>query len=442
MQIKVYSGFTIFSKSWHNLLVIFLFALVLGKLAINKNYKIRANKIDILMVIVLLYGFFQVAYSYAGCGSLFTPLQGFRTYYLGVLLYFVTRSYIKRPEDIRLFIKMIMIVTLLAGLGVILEFSLYNLKFLGASDMKWEALLSSSEASYYPQGEANFFGLKGGAFRAMERPLGIFYHMQYTAAFILIGGLMCLPFYVWRGFDGNNIKKLFLDQKYFLILTIAIFLATSRTIIFSFVLILLFIFLKYKVSVGKVLIASLSIFIILAGINYELFINVYAKDVFSGGDTHIRGTFGMLKALPAELQSDRISTFLFGDGFNTDLHVLKEMGTTSARNEGVISERRSVAEGLVGIFYQIGFLGSGLLILLTVAVYRRGMLMSRMKIPSSYKQMLIGLSIVPIGIVLAATHLNPITAPGIHYIYFVIIGIIGSFNVNWFANVQKNSNLL
>ena len=96
LLIKTSFGMSFFSKIWHNLLILLLCLLIFARSAINKNYSIKLNKLDIVIIWVLFYGVFSIFYSYLIVDSWFVAFQGFRLYYFGILLYFITRYYIRR----------------------------------------------------------------------------------------------------------------------------------------------------------------------------------------------------------------------------------------------------------------------------------------------------------------------------------------------------------
>ena len=426
LLIKTSFGMSFFSKIWHNLLILLLCLLIFARSAINKNYSIKLNKLDIVIIWVLFYGVFSIFYSYLIVDSWFVAFQGFRLYYFGILLYFITRYYIRRLEDVSTLVTTIMGVILIASLELIAEFTLLNLKIISSQDLMWIGRLPELYAGFYGQG-----GATTAMFADIIRPWGIFYHIQYSSALTLIGVLMSLPFFIFsnNNFSYKPIDNLFLKPMFFYVLFIALFLSTARTVIFAFLLTSLLMFTIYKISKKKLLLVTI-LFVMLGSINFKEFTEVYIVKPLLEEDTHIKETGLAIKAIPSVLQDSTIISFLFGDGFKPDPYAKEIIGVVSFDDNS--HGLKEGAEGILSFSYEAGLLGIILFILQNISAFKRGINITKREIPNSYQKLLIGLSFVILGIFFSSVHVMPITAAGIQYIYYIILGIIGSFNVEWF----------
>ncbi len=430
LLIKIFLGMSLFSKIWHNLLILLLCLFIFARSAISTNYSIKLNKLDIAIIGVLLYGIFSVFYSYLIMDSWFVAFQGFRLYYFGILLYFITRFYIKRLTDVRTLIAVIIGVILISSLELIAEFALLNLQIISPEDLVWIGGLPELYAGFYGQG-----GATTAMFADIIRPWGIFYHMQYSSAFTLIGVLMSLPFFVFSNkISYNPLDNLFLKPKFFYVSFVALFLSTARTAIFAFLLTSLFMFTIYKIFNKKLLIITM-LFVMLVIINFKGFTEVYIKEPLLGKDIHIKETALAIMEIPVVLQRSTITSFLFGDGFKPDPYAKETLGIISFDDK--FSGLEGGSEGILSFFYEVGFLGIILFILQNISAYKRSINITKREIPNSYQKLLIGLSFVILGIFFSSVHVMPITAAGIQYVYYIILGIIGSFNVEWFK-VKRN----
>jgi hypothetical protein len=143
-----------------------------------------------------------------------------------------------------------------------------------------------------------------------------------------------------------------------------------------------------------------------------------------------------INAIPILFSKITISSFFFGIGFNADPYAKYIIGVNTLYDEIFLSLETG-AEGISKYFLNVGLVGVILFILQNVFAFKRGISLSRKNVPSFYRNILIGLPFVLVGLFFSSIHVMAITAAGIQYIYYVIVAIISSFNIEWFDNNQK-----
>ncbi|MBI5402030.1 MAG: hypothetical protein HY959_01400 [Ignavibacteriae bacterium] len=419
LLLRLLLGIGLFSQVWHNSFIILLSFITLTRHIIDHKYYIKINKLDVMLMIAFSYGVFSVLYNYIISDSLYVSLQGFRTYYLGISLYFIVRFYIKKIEDIRMLTRAIMFVVFISSIAIIIEFTLSNLRIITPQDIAKIQVVSS----IYDDELSDFVTFSESS---IVRPMGIFFSIQFSAAFILIGALLGLPSCGTKIY--SNIY--FFRFSVFLTILVALFLSTSRTVIYSFFLTLLLMISKFRISLKKPMIAFGVLFFILTIINFESFYTSYLENQLKGEDTHIHDVKSFISIIPNLVSKIPVFSIFWGIGFNADPYAKYVLGVQTLYDT-TFQDFDIGAEGIFKYFINVGLIGLIIFILQNFIAFKRGIYLAQKIAPSFFRNILIGFSFVIIGLCFSSIHEMPIAAPGIQYIYYIILAIIGSFDTTW-----------
>lgn len=431
LLIKVLLEMSLFSQIWHNLFILLLCFFILARSSVDGKYGIKINKIDVIFIVVFLFGILQVLYNYLISNSFYVSFQGFRTHYYGILLYFITRFSIKGPKDIKSMSIGIMSVILIASLELIIEFVFGSLGFITPANIVWIGGILEAYSEMY--GSSSAYAMFPGL--SSIRPVGIFFSIQYSAALILIGTLIGLPFWADKNLKHSHVHEslFFFKTPLFFITVIALLLSTARTIIFAFLIASFCMFIKYRMSAKKIIVVLLSTFFVLAITG----VGIYLIKPLSGQDTHIQDTMSFLNSIPILFSKMTISSFFLGLGFNADPYAKNIIGVNTLYDE-IFRDVAMGAEGIFKFFLNVGLSGAVLFIFQNILVFKRGVLLARNDIPSFFRNILLGLSFVIVGLCLSSVHVMPLEAAGIQYIYYVVVAIISSFSIEWFKATKVN----
>lgn len=404
-------GYQDYSRFWHNGLVLLLLLSIFFRLCVdNKFKKMNINILDILFIIILLYGFYEIVNTYFRTGFLFTGLNGFRNFYFGVFIYFITRFYMRKQEDIKPIFSTMIIIMVVVSVLLLLEVFLVNSK-LFVNPLPWVEAANAGGMIYWNERLYIHFG--GATF---TKPYGVM-NIQNTAVFVGMGAIMTIFFYL------NKYREKELNFRWwiiFYVLAAGVFLMLSRTVIFAFLICLLLIQFKYKLFRMKVIIP---VMLLLLGIdllgNYNLLTYIFYYPL-SFKDTFY-ATFQ-----PVNYKAE-IIPLLIGYGFDIGAYeqsILRLVDTNSIETNSIFpfgSEMR-----IFNMFNQMGIIGGCLFVLQNVLSYRMGIIRAKKENKKLYKNILLGLSFsIPL-VFISTFHYLSIITPGIQVYYYIIMGLISS----------------
>jgi len=144
----------------------------------------RWSAMDVAIVVFLIYGLLQIVLAYLRNGVLFTGLNGFRYYFAGALVYVPARYFLISERDRRWFTYAVVGVVSLAGVQMLFESYLLNVRGWPPDQLPWVGHLAG-QFEYLPSPKAFF----SGAFV----PLGPLYFTHVSGLVVLFGLCLILP---------------------------------------------------------------------------------------------------------------------------------------------------------------------------------------------------------------------------------------------------------
>lgn len=405
-------GFRIYAKFWHNGLILLMLLSVFFKLTVSRKYElIKFNILDKLFIVILFYGIFEMVNTFYRIPLLFTGVNGFRNYYFGVLVYFVTRFYMRRKEDMKPIFSAITVIMLIVSVLLILEVLVVNSKII-PNPLPWITASNEVGITYWNEGLFVHFG--GATF---TKPFGVM-NIQNTAVFLGSGALVFIFLYLKKYKENKlNIKW----QIIFYLLVISMFLTLTRTVIFAFLICLMMMHYKFRLFKVKLIVPAI---LLLLGVdiigNYNLLKYIFYIP-FSMTETYY-ATFQ-----PSHYEASIIPHFI-GYGFDVGLYEQVMLGLDP---ESVITKAIfpfGAEMRILNLFNQVGVIGGGLFVLQNVISYNVGIVTARKEDNKFYKNILLGLSFsIPL-IFISTFHYLPIINPAIQIYYYIVMGIISSFS--------------
>lgn len=411
-------GWSDLSKVWFNVVIIYLLATVYFRWCIDSIYRqyLIINKLDLIIILFLIHGVFIAIVTYEKY-NLFTALNGYRTYFFGGLTYILFRGYVKKKNDLRHVVHVLIVAITVISIELIWEFVFINTFKQDLELIPW--LLNTSSGG-------NIGGLISNTrkymFRDLYRPLGLLAHPHYTAYVIGLGALITFPFAMAK--KGVHIK---LFYKYgFYLSIISILLTTTRTIIIIVLFLIVLTIMKYKhnlisTNIRKLILLGFTIiFVVTSGTMKDFMLSTlsFENSLFSHFSLRNEGAF---------FDIDKTNPLAVIVGRGVDAGMYEQISFGIDRIMGKEFHFASINNELHFFYYldRIGIIGGLLFVIQSILAFKICLRILKIERLPYYRYILIGLSLCPLLLLLSSIHILHSDIV-MQFFSYSILGTIGS----------------
>lgn len=421
MPIQLFSGFHPISKSWFNIVIVFMLSAMYLRLCIDDNLRkfFIWNKLDIIVAVYLLQGLLITLYTYYTTDLLFTSINGFRKFFFGGIIYFICRIVIRQKQDIELLVKKMVKVTSIVCILLLIEFSILNYFKI---DWSYTIPLSRLENTGIVFIDSPDYLPMTTPYGNILRPIGILFHPHFT------GYLIGLTVLILLFFKMNPLKKdLLSNQKLFIITFFALLLSTARTVIFMVLIITLVMLVsisrRYIQNKGTfiTILVLFFFFVGLSGFYQHYFLSLFTKE---------DSFFQRIPEDPFKFIGNTNPFYLlFGGGFNVGSYENDRWGLEEGSR--IIKSDEFQFSNIyteIHIFHYLdetGLIGGLIFFLLTIIASKMAFKMAKKEKDLYYRNIYLGLSSCVALYLLVSIHILHSNLV-LQLFNFTIIGMIGS----------------
>ena len=400
------------SKFWFNSVVIVMVAGLYAVLCVDFRYKsrIKLSRLDLVILAFLLHGLI-VTFITLQNYSLFTSLNGFRTYFFGGIIYFLIRGVVTSKNDIKLLFKYLLIAITIVAVEMVWEYFFLNYFKLPWYLIPW---YSGDQVGVFIENPDRL------RFGSLFRPIGLLAYVHYSAYVIGLGVLVLSPFAL--NYFKANLKVRYFTIGFYL-MSIALILSTTRSLILIIAIMLAYFMVRFKVLGRNIVkISVLVVFLIVMALNLNL--AEYLSAVVTSEEVFYKSfdedpLYNLFETNPMDM--------LFGRGFQTGGYERILWQQDVVIESGFHFNQISNEVHFLSYMDRTGLIGGLLFILKTVLACQVGIRISRRISDPFQRNMIMGLSLCPLLLLFSSLHILHSDVVMQFYSY-IILGILGSLS--------------
>ncbi len=419
VQILWLTDWGLFGKSWNIVFAAVLLFVALIKKSGGVSRNIKLNSLDILFIVIFFYGIFEYIHSYFFLENYQSALVGFRRYYFGIVVYFVTRLCLVKLNNFKTILATYFFMVSLVSTEVILETILFNLGIIAPTDLPWWSSLPEDVAGFYGQGETFLHIFSEG----FIRPGGLLGSIPHTGNFIAMGVLLALPF-VYRNKGTSLLNSANKTYIFFSVTMIALFSTSSRQVIIPtltvFIFYIIFAPIRFSLSFLAPAGFAVALFVVL-GVSESWFASLISA--FERTNPMYRAELWDIEGIYTHYANldivTTIKSFLWGQGFTPPGYIIEMM-------RGRVDYYFTSSEvGIVLMFSEIGIVGVIQFIMQNILAVKSGLISLKGESDQYIKDLLRGLLLAVIVVSFSSSiHYFSLGTPGVQAIYYIMMGII------------------